>query len=67
MHRVATKAPAPGRVRFDLEVQPEGTSTRWHASLLVRETGARAEFDSPLQLLRYLARLTLDERRGGLR
>lgn len=67
MNRAPTEAPVPGRVRFDLEVQPERAGTRWHASLLVRATGARADFDSPLQLLRYLARLTLDERQGGLR
>jgi hypothetical protein len=57
----------PQPLRFVLEVQPEATQTRWHATL--RPTGGEAvEFESPIALLRHLAAATLLPReRGGLR
>jgi hypothetical protein len=59
--------PAPRPQRFELEVQPEGPDSSWHACLRRRGSTERAEFDSPLALLRHLAQLTLAGRKGGLR
>ncbi len=58
--------PAPPQ-HYELDVHPEAPDSPWHATLRERGQSGGAEFDSPLQLLRHLARLTLMERQGGLR
>ncbi len=49
-------ASAPLEVHFDLGVQLETSGQPWHATL-VRAGEVRLEFESPLELARYLANL----------
>lgn len=59
--------PAPAVQRFVLEVRALDGGRSWRATLQRDPAGGRVEFDSPLALLRYLARLAPIDRRGGLR
>lgn len=49
----------PPERRFALRVQPERPDQPWRAAL-ENEQHERLEFDSPLQLARYLANLECD-------
>jgi hypothetical protein len=53
--------------RFELVVHVESERSRWRATVCMAAAGTVVEFDHPLELLRWLARLTLAERGGGLR
>lgn len=57
----------PPPQRFVLEVQPEAPGHAWQAVLVLCGSGTRVAFDSPLALLRFIARQTLEGRPGGLR
>lgn len=61
------KPASPRPLRFALAVRPETARTPWRATLVARDSGTRDEFDSPLELVRHLAALTLVDRQGGLR
>jgi hypothetical protein len=62
-----TFVPAAPPLRFDLEVQPEARDIAWHACLREHASGERAEFDSPLALLRHLVQRTCSSHpQGGL-
>lgn len=48
--------PEPARVRFVVELQPETPTRRWHAVVLDDHGRPAFESDSPLDLVRELAR-----------
>lgn len=60
-------APAVSPQRYRLEIQPEAPGRPWSAALVSCADGVRAEFTSPLALLRFISRSTLAAPRGGLR
>lgn len=60
----------PNAIRhFELDIRPAARDAAWRAALREPGTAAEAvEFDSPLELVRYLARLTYPQRGpSGLR
>lgn len=66
------QADAPGLVQYWLKIQPETPSQPWHATLkLLGRPGlaelGHYEFDSPLELARYLASLASPQPKGTLR
>ncbi len=60
-------ATPPSPQRYRLEIQPEAPDRPWSAALVSCADGVRAEFTSPLALLRFISRSTLAAPRGGLR
>ncbi|WP_337871351.1 hypothetical protein [Meiothermus sp.] len=52
---------------YRLWVYPEAQGQPWHATLEKVDQSERLEFDSPLELARYLANLTHPTPRGRLR
>jgi len=60
-------APLPPSERYELEVSLEAPGRAWAAVLVVCASGTQIEFDHPLALLRFLARHSFADRRGGLR
>lgn len=67
MSSAAPPPAPPAPQRFVLEVQPEAPGRRWQAVLVLGDDGTRLAFDTPLALLRFIARQTLPQRPGGLR
>lgn len=61
----------PASSRFELELQPQTAAQPWRATLRQPGSDRVVQFDSPLDLARHLAQLTLDEptapRHRGLR
>jgi len=60
-------ADTPTSLQFQLTVAPQAADRRWHA-LLVQQIGGtevQHEFDTPLELARHVARLSLPDLSGG--
>ena len=52
---------------FELELQPETATQRWHAVVRGPEHGRFTEFDSPLELVRLLSSWNDPRNKRGLR
>jgi hypothetical protein len=52
---------------FELELQPETATHRWHAVVRELEGGRLIEFDSPLELVRHLSSWNESRNKRGLR
>jgi hypothetical protein len=62
------QSPEPAPVRLQIELQPETATRRWHAVVRTADGRAVFESDSPLELVRHLARWSRpDPRTPGLR
>ena len=59
-------ATVPAILRFELEVRTASAVDTWRATLRVVPDGEAIAFDSPLALLRHIARQTVGESTGGL-
>ena len=59
-------ATLPAILRFELEVRTATAEGPWRATLRALPDGAPVAFDSPLALLRHIARQTVGESPGGL-
>jgi len=56
----------PSILRFELEVRTASAVETWRATLRKVPDGEPVAFDSPLALLRHIARQTVGESPGGL-